>query len=68
MSSPDPLHKSVTQPVRTRSAPESFMPETEVGVIDSAELFKGASELRVRHRGDEYRLRITRQGKLILTK
>jgi hemin uptake protein HemP len=40
----------------------------ELPVVDSADLFRGATELRVRHRGDEYRLRITRQGKLILTK
>ena len=39
----------------------------ELPVVDSADLFRGgATELRVRHRGDEYRLRITRQGKLLL--
>lgn len=43
-------------------------PQAGVSVIDSAALFGGASEVRVRHGGDEYRLRITRQGKLILTK
>jgi hemin uptake protein HemP len=40
----------------------------EVSVIASEALFAGRSEVRVRHRGQEYRLRITRQGKLILTK
>ena len=39
-----------------------------VSVIASEQLFAGRSEIRVRHRGQEYRLRITRQGKLILTK
>jgi hemin uptake protein HemP len=39
-----------------------------MNVIASEELFAGRSEIRVRHRGQEYRLRITRQGKLILTK
>jgi hemin uptake protein HemP len=40
-----------------------------VSILDSAELFgQGASEVRIVHRGQEYRLRITRQGKLILTK
>jgi len=50
--------------------PEACSPAatTGIGVIESADLFKGATEVRVRHRGDEYRLRITRQGKLILTK
>ena len=36
--------------------------------IRSEDLFRGQTEVRVLHRGDEYRLRITRQGKLILTK
>ena len=43
-------------------------PRTEVPVVESDRLFDGRTEIRVRHRGEEYRLRITRQGKLILTK
>jgi hemin uptake protein HemP len=39
-----------------------------ISVIASETLFAGRNEIRVRHRGQEYRLRITRQGKLILTK
>lgn len=31
-------------------------------------LFGGAKEIVIRHRGDDYRLRITRNDKLILTK
>jgi hemin uptake protein HemP len=34
----------------------------------SIELFAGARELVIEHAGDEYRLRQTNQGKLILTK
>ena len=37
-------------------------------VIRSAELFGEAREIVIRHEGEEYRLRITRNGKLILTK
>ena len=37
-------------------------------IVDSAELFLGQSLLLVRHMGEIYRLQITRQGKLILTK
>ena len=40
----------------------------DISVIASETLFAGRSEIRLRHRGQEYRLRITRQGKLILTK
>ena len=42
--------------------------ESLVRAVDSEQLFAGHNEIRVRHRGEEYRLRITRQGKLILTK
>lgn len=34
----------------------------------SKTLFSGAREIVIEHAGDEYRLRLTNQGKLILTK
>ena len=37
-------------------------------VIDSANLFAGRKEIRIRHDGELYRLLITRNGKLILNK
>lgn len=37
-------------------------------VITSEDLFAGLRELVIKHAGDEYRLRLTSQGKLILTK
>ena len=36
--------------------------------IDSADIFKGDVEVVITHRGMEYRLRQTKQGKLILYK
>lgn len=36
--------------------------------ISSESLFSGARELVISHAGGEYRLRLTSQGKLILTK
>jgi len=36
--------------------------------IDSQALFQGQREICIEHAGQAYRLRITRQGKLILTK
>lgn len=36
-------------------------------VVDSAALFRGRSEIVIRHAGREYRLRRTRFDKLILT-
>lgn len=37
-------------------------------VMPSDELFDGQSEVIILHNGEQYRLRITRQDKLILTK
>lgn len=36
--------------------------------LDSRELFGAVREVVIDHAGEEYRLRITNQGKLILTK
>jgi hemin uptake protein HemP len=36
--------------------------------LESRTLFAGANEVVIAHGGEQYRLRITRQGKLILTK
>lgn len=36
--------------------------------LDSAELFKNRNEMVISHAGEHYRLRRTRNGKLILTK
>lgn len=37
-------------------------------VVRSEDLFGAACEIVILHKGEEYRLRITRSGKLILTK
>jgi hemin uptake protein HemP len=37
-------------------------------VIESLDLFEGGTEVVILHRGDNYRLRLTRQDKLILNK
>jgi len=37
-------------------------------VVASEELFSGARELVIKHAGENYHLRLTNQGKLILTK
>ena len=36
--------------------------------VSSTDLFRGGREIVIRHAGEEYHLRITRTGKLILTK
>ncbi len=42
--------------------------QTLLGVVESKQLFQGGQEVVIRHAGTDYRLRITRQNKLILTK
>lgn len=37
-------------------------------VLNSNDLLQGRNEVMIRHDGQDYRLRVTRQNKLILTK
>ncbi|MDQ0563821.1 hemin uptake protein HemP [Rhizobium mesoamericanum] len=43
-------------------------PTAEMRVLESAEIFRGATEIMIRHGSVVYRMKITRQGKLILNK
>ena len=43
-------------------------PSTAAPRVSTATLLEGRAELEIDHRGEIYRLRITRTGKLILTK
>ena len=40
----------------------------EIRVLEGSDLFRGSNEIMIRHDGAIYRLKITRQGKLILNK
>ncbi len=59
---------AMNPPIRESSS----RPDPGVGAsrkrLASHDLFGGAQEILIEHTGQEYRLRITRQGKLILTK
>jgi hemin uptake protein HemP len=60
-------HDSGRDGTRTpAAAPQAQPPGT--GVLDSAQLLRGARSVTIRHNGALYRLQATRQGKLILTK
>lgn len=48
--------------------PENPTDSTQARQWKSEELFAGGEEVTIVHRGAPYRLRITRQDKLILTK
>lgn len=53
---------------QTKLDPKGAGPRSADRAIDSSTLFAGRSEIIIRHETNEYRLRITGSGKLILTK
>jgi hemin uptake protein HemP len=60
----NPLHGS---PGHRPAGSDAAQPADPVE-IDSEALLGGRSEIRIRHRGEVYRLTLTRTGKLILHK
>ncbi|MFN3751875.1 MAG: hemin uptake protein HemP [Thiobacillus sp.] len=46
----------------------SSLPDTLPDTVPAELLFRGKQEILIRHNGEHYRLRITKSGKLILTK
>jgi len=42
--------------------------KVENGILDSAQLFAECNEVKIRHEGQVYRLRVTKNRKLILNK
>ncbi len=48
--------------------PRSTMQGQTQRVVESRDLFCGANEILIAHDGSIYRMKITRQGKLILNK
>lgn len=55
------------KPIRPQ-APAPAPPSTATRTLLSSELFGASREVRIVHRGEQYTLRVTRLGKLILTK
>jgi hemin uptake protein HemP len=51
-----------------RNAVPATAPARELKRVSTEDLIGPAREVLIRHAGCDYRLRITRQGKLILTK
>jgi hemin uptake protein HemP len=52
----------------SQSNSRPLAPPADLKRLSSEELIGPAREMLIRHAGFDYRLRITRQGKLILTK
>lgn len=57
------LDNKHTGPSRPLERPEDAVPEYDTGT-----LFAGSREIVIRHAGADYRMKITKQGKLILNK
>jgi hemin uptake protein HemP len=64
MNSPEPKPATPADP-QLRTAPG---PDAGTEALDSAVLLGGRNEVEIAHQGETYRLRRTRQDKLILTK
>lgn len=61
---PTPQHNSQT----TTNAPQRQGKVDNMPIYNAQDLFGTARTVIIRHAGEEYRLSITRQGRLILTK
>jgi hemin uptake protein HemP len=55
-------------PSKQPGTSETALSATKKPRIESHRLFQGNSEIAIVHQNEEYNLRITRNGKLILTK
>jgi hemin uptake protein HemP len=62
----DDMHTQTSSSIRIPAEPgQRTLPP---GIIPTDFLFQGNQEILISHNGEHYRLRITKNGKLILTK
>lgn len=55
-------------PPPPRSPASPGVVDADPAALDSRLLFRGRQEVQIRHDGEVYRLRVTRNGRLILNK
>lgn len=65
---PDTQAMQTQTPSSASSPAESGARAFPPGIIPTDHLFQGNQEILISHKGEHYRLRITKNGKLILTK
>ena len=63
-----PTEMMVEKPDNFKHVPLQSEPAAQHRIVESPDLFRGTNEIMIRHDGVVYRLKITRQGKLILNK
>ena len=66
--SADSVNMKIEPTSTPRPARRTEQRNAQPPAVSAELLFCGAKEIVIRHQGDEYRLRITRNDKLILTK
>lgn len=66
MNTTIPLDRN--QVAQTGGGREPLRDGPTMRTVTSEELFRGTNEIAIKHGGSFYRLKITRQGKLILNK
>lgn len=64
----NPQSSHAAAPTASHRSPSVLPPRPPLQSLSSSELLHGAREVLIRHGEQVYRLRHTRQGKLILTK
>ncbi|OJF96932.1 hemin uptake protein HemP [Pararhizobium antarcticum] len=57
-----------TETDRAAAIPRSTLQGQTHRIVESRDLFRGDNEILIAHDGSIYRMKITRQGKLILNK
>ena len=70
-NSTDGLHEQDRKPVtpnETKTMPPAALAIQTQRIVESRDLFGGGTEVLIAHDGAIYRMKITRQGKLILNK
>ncbi len=58
--------RMIAEKTPTQRVPPTAAPQ--IRMVESTDIFRGQTEIMIRHEGAIYRMKITRQGKLILNK
>ena len=53
---------------KTPPQPVQYAAAQDIRMVESTDIFLGQTEIMIKHEGVIYRMKITRQGKLILNK
>ncbi|NRP86450.1 Hemin uptake protein hemP [Rhizobium lusitanum] len=53
---------------KTPTQPAHYAAAQDIRIVESTDIFRGQTEIMIKHEGVIYRMKITRQGKLILNK